>query len=252
MIGILPAFGRVLGLIVGAPLLGQRGIPVQVKVGLALFITGLFVPIFTPALTGFAPNLLQEATLFAGELLIGLAIGFIARLTFAAVQIAGHMVEVPMGLAMASVFDPAQGGQMPVFGQLYYVLVAQVFFLTDGHLGILRVLGESFRTIPAGQVVLSEQAAATFFASFAWMFTAGVQVALPVAMAVLLTDAALGVAMRVVPQFNIFMIGFSVKIITGLLAATICIVALLEWAAGVFSGNGQFYQQLMGFIQGLR
>ncbi len=140
---------------------------------------------------------------------------------------------------------------MPVFGQFYYVLVAQVFFLMNGHLGVLRVLGESFRNIPAGTAVFGEPAGEAVFRSFGWMFAIGVQVALPAVMSILLTDIALGVAVRVVPQFNIFMVGFSLKILAGLLAAALGIAFLVQCAAGVFGENGQFFQQMVGFVQGL-
>lgn len=253
MLAALPAFGRVLGLLVGAPFFGQRGIPVQVRVGLALLLTALLAPVARLHTADYAAmHFVQQAALCAGELIIGLAIGYVARLVFAAIQLAGQVIEVPMGLALSGVYDPAQGGQVPVLGQFYYVLVAQMFFLTNGHLGLLRALGDSFQLVPAGQAILGEAAGDTVFVAFAWMFAIGLQIAFPVVVAVLLTDVALGVAVRVVPHFNIFMVGFGLKIIAGMLAAALGIVALISLAAGIFGGNGQFYQQITGFIQGLQ
>ncbi|HHW10176.1 MAG TPA: flagellar biosynthetic protein FliR [Firmicutes bacterium] len=252
----LPVFGRNLGLLVAVPFFSQRGLPPQVAVGLALFLTILVVSAMTPQLLPVPAgdevmiDFLRVAAIFAGELLIGLAIGFVARLAFAAVQLAGQVLELPMGLALAGVLDPVQGYQIPLFGHFYYLLAAQVFFLSNGHLYLLQALLDSFYLVPPGTAAIGEALGQTVIKAFGWMFVTGVKIALPVVMAILITDLALGVAMRVVPQFNIFMVGFTLKIAVGFLAAALSIAAMVSYVSDIFSGRGDYIRQILEFIAG--
>lgn len=245
----LPVWGRTLGLVVGFPVFGQRGIPVQSKVGLSLLLTALYAPLVvvpTPL------HMLQCAALFAEELLLGLALGFVAQLLFAAVQLAGQFVEVPLGFGMAGVMDLTTGTRVPLFGQFYYLLVAIVFLTVDGHLVVLRALGESFREVPPGSLLPGGGATQVVLQAFVEMFRSGLAIAVPVLAAVLVTDAALALANRAVPQLNIFSIGFPLKTAVGLLAAMAALPFIMRWASGAFGSGGALQAQLHGFIEALR
>lgn len=248
LLAALPVFGRVLGLVVGMPIIGDRRGPAQIRIGLALLLTVLFA--HTAAVP--APlNMLQRAAVFGAELIVGLAMGFVVRMVFAVAQIAGQFLEVPMGFGMSEVLDVSGAGRVPLFGQFYYFLVAQVFFAVDGHLAVLRALGDSFQIIPTGTAIIGQGAAETITQAFVQMFATGVRVAAPVLAAVFATDAALAIANRAVQQLNIFSVGFPVKTAVGLLVATAALPFLVAYAVHVFQNSGVMLEQFYGFVRGL-
>jgi flagellar biosynthetic protein FliR len=244
----LPVFGRVLGLLVGMPFMGQRAVPVQAKVSLAILLTALFSPLVSvPGVL----NPLQRAALFGEELVVGLAMGLVVRMVFAAVQVSGQFVEVPMGLGMSQVLDVAGAGRVPLFGQFYYFLVAQVFFAFNGHLAVFRALADSFRLIPPGSAIWGAGVGETLVHSFAEMFLAGVRMALPVLVAVFVTDAALAIANRAVPQLSLFTVGFPLKTTVGIVAAMGALPFLVQYAVKLFGENGGLLLQLYSLVRGL-
>lgn len=248
VLAALPVFARVLGLIVAMPLLGDRRGPAHIRIGLALLLTVLFAQ--QAGVTGDL-TLLQRAALFAAELIVGFGMGYIVRLVFTAVQMAGQFIEAPMGLGMAEVLDAAGAGRVPLFGQFYYGLVALVFLSTDGHLAVLRALGDSFTMVPPGTVVFGQNVGATVFQSFTQMFFTGVQVATPVLVAIFVTDAVLALANRAVQQFSLFSVGFPVKTAIGIVAAIAALPFLVQFAFDAFGGNGALLEQLYSFIRGM-
>lgn len=248
LLAALPLFGRVLGLLVGMPFIGQRSVPVPAKVGLALLLTGLLVPMASlPTL----PNLPQRAAVFAGELLVGLSMGFVVRLVFAAVQVSGQFVEVPLGLGMSQVMDMAGAGRVPLFGQFYYFLVAQVFFAANGHLAVLRALADSLQAVPVGGALWGAGAGEAMVRGFAAMFLSGVHMAVPVIVAVFITDTALAIANRAVPQLSLFSVGFPLKTGVGTVAAMGALPFLVQYAAGLFGQGGGLVQQIYSLLGGL-
>jgi flagellar biosynthetic protein FliR len=249
LLAALPVFGRVLGLVVSMPLFGERRGPAQVRVGLAVVLTVLFVH---QAPTLVSLNMLQRAAIFGAEMIIGLAIGFVVKLVFTAAQIAGQFMDTPMGLGMSEVLDTSGMGRVPLFGQFYYFLVAQVFFAFDGHLAVLRALGDSFQLVPIGTAIIGEDAGEVIFRAFGEMFAAGVRVAAPVLAAIFATDAALAIANRAVQQLNIFSVGFSVKTIVGLEVVIAALPFLVAYAAQMFHHSGVMLQQIYGYVNGLR
>ena len=246
----LPVWGRCLGLVVGFPVFERRGVPVQTRIGLSLLLTALITPAVDALPT--PQNLVQRAALFAGELLLGLALAYVARLLFAAVQMAGQFVEVPMGLGMAGAVDPASGGRIPLFGQFYYFLAGLGFLASDGHLSVLKALADSFRHVPAGGSLLQEGAALAVLRAFVTMFNSGVAIAAPILIAVFVTDMALALANRAVPQLSLFSVGFPLKTAVGLLAAMAALPFVIRWAVSAFEPGGLLQAQLDGFLRAWR
>jgi flagellar biosynthetic protein FliR len=248
VLAALPVFARVLGLIVTMPLIGDRRGPAQIRIGLALLLTVLFAP--QSGVVGDL-TLLQRATLFTAELVVGFGMGYVVRLVFTTAQVAGQFVEAPMGLGMAETLDLIGTGRVPLFGQFYYLLVAMVFLSMDGHLAVLRALGDSFTMAPIGTVVYGQNVGVTVYQSFAQMFITGAQVAAPVLVAVFVTDAVLALANRAVQQFNLFSVGFPVKTAIGFLAAMAALPFLAQFALTAFGHSGALLEQLYSFIRSM-
>jgi flagellar biosynthetic protein FliR len=207
---------RILGLIMVAPVLGHRAVPARVKIGLGIFIALIISPTLPPM-----PNVglgsWHGLFILVQQLLIGMAIGFIMRVIFAAVEAAGEIVGLQMGLGFASFFDPQSAGQTLVLARFFNMLAALVFLAVNAHLLLLGVLVDSFQSLPIGAQPL---AAAGFYKVATYgstVFAVGLQLALPLIAILLMTNLALGILTRSAPQLNIFAIGFPITLGVGLI-----------------------------------
>ncbi|WP_449403349.1 flagellar biosynthetic protein FliR [Exiguobacterium artemiae] len=151
------------------------------------------------------------------EVIIGLALGLLASFLLYAPQIAGSIIDLQMGLAMASAYDPMFGGQSPIVGRFYYMLTLLVLLASDMHLILLDGIYTSFKIFPPGSAIdVSGEAGMSLVVRVVGlaMLTA-LQMAMPLVVALFLVDLALGFLAKTAPQFNIFAIGFSVKLLMG-------------------------------------
>lgn len=207
---------RILGMIMVAPVFGHTSVPRHVKIGLGIFITLIVAPTL-PAMPDVALGSWQGLLILIQQLLIGLAIGFTMRVAFAAVDAAGEIVGLQMGLGFASFFDPQSAGQTLVISQFFNILVALLFLAVNAHLLLINVLADSFHGLPVSTQPL---AAAGFYslASFgSSVFSTGLQLSLPLIAILLMTNLALGILTRSAPQLNIFAIGFPITLGVGLI-----------------------------------
>jgi len=198
-----------------APLFGSRTIPVRVRVAAALVLSVTLAPGLEPAQT---PDPLSAGGVLAiaSELFIGLSMGFALQLVFGSLHIAGELVATTMGLSMAQVTDPVNGAQVPVIGQLFFMVGMLVFLSLNGHLALLAMLVQSFRSLPVGGPGLG---AADLWTLLEWsglMFRYAMQVALPAVTALLAANVMLGVITRAAPQLNLFAFGLPITTALGL------------------------------------
>lgn len=208
--------GRVLGLLIAAPVLGNQRLPLRARVGLALMITAVIAPALPPP-PPVAPDTLAGLGLFAQQLLIGLVMGFAVRLVFTMVEIAGDYIGLQMGLGFALFFDPQQSTQIPVVGQFLGLIATLLFLAFDGHLMMISVLADSFRWAPIGAGIHHGiwQAVAGWGGN---IFHAALLLSLPVTAILLTVNIALGVLTRAAPQLNVFAVGFPVTLAVGFAA----------------------------------
>jgi flagellar biosynthetic protein FliR len=207
---------RILGLIMVAPVFGHRAVPARVKIGLGIFIALIIAPTLPP-MPDVGLGSWHGLFILVQQLLIGIAIGFIMRVVFAAVEAAGEIVGLQMGLGFASFFDPQSAGQTLVLARFFNILAILVFLAVNAHLLLLGVLVDSFQSLPVSTQPLS---AAGFFNVAAFgstVFAVGLQLALPLIAILLMTNLSLGILTRSAPQLNIFAIGFPITLGVGLI-----------------------------------
>ncbi|MBJ7309172.1 flagellar biosynthetic protein FliR [Rugamonas sp. CCM 8940] len=207
---------RILGLIAAAPLFGNNSVPITVKVGLGVLLALIVAPA-VPALPGADPLSLAGLLILSQELLIGLAMGFSMRIVFAAVEMAGEIGSLTMGLGFATFFDPNTQGRSSAISQFLALVATMAFLATNTHLVLLSALVESFSSLP-----LSAQPiyGGGFKQLADWggkIFSIGVQLSLPIVAALLITNVALGILTRAAPALNLFGIGFPITLGVGLL-----------------------------------
>ena len=208
---------RILALVATAPLLGNPSVPVRVKLGLAVMITVLVMPLVEKSLPQVDPASGVGFAILLQQILIGIAMGLVMRIVFVAVEMAGELIGLQMGLGFAVFFDPQNSGQIDIVGRFLGVIASLAFLAIDGHLIMIALISQSFSTLPIG---LEGMTNATFTTLANWgseIFKSGLQLSLPVLTALLITNLALGVLTRVAPQLNIFAVGFPLTLSIGLL-----------------------------------
>lgn len=240
------AFLRLSTVLMIIPVLNMRNAPILIKLGLAALCALSVLPPLDPALDGEDLGVL--AVLSLQEVAVGLLLGLVVILTFSAVTFAGHFIDTPVGFGMASVFDPALGGQIPVFSQFYFVMAALIFFSIDAHLMLLKAVQHSFAVIPFGGVISLEPSFALIMDLTAQIFLIGFQIALPVAATILLTDLGLGIVIRAVPQINVFVLGFPIKIMVGLSVVIFALPTFIYISGRLFAADGLLFRYLQGIL----
>ena len=205
---------RILGLIAVAPLFGNRSVPLQVKVGLGVMIALIVAPA-VPPLSAQDPMSLAGLLILAQQLVIGLAMGFAMRMVFAAVELAGELTGLTMGLGFATFFDPQTQGRSSAISQFLSLLMTLIFLTVNGHLMLLSALVESFSILPISDAPLGTVGINQLVMWGGRIFSAGLQISLPMIAALLITNLALGILTRAAPQLNLFAIGFPITLSLG-------------------------------------
>jgi len=208
--------GRMTAAIVATPLIGTRTVPAHIKVGLAVILSLIVLPLHTQGLEGTSTDLFGFASALGSEIIVGLAIGVGVMLVFQGLEMAASLVSVQIGFGMGQVFDPLTGTQTGTMEQFYRVLVALIFFGINGHYLVIQGFLRTFEVVPAGQASMSSIAGDQVIPFFGTLIVSSIQIALPVFGALVLTDLAMAFVSRTVPQLNALVVGFPLKIGVGL------------------------------------
>lgn len=231
------------------PFYGYGTVPPMARLALSVLITSLLLPIYeTGAQLVLGAGLLYFFAAIFREVLIGLAIGFSTTFLFVGAMYAGQMVGHTMGFSIVNSIDPQTEQRMPLIGQIYNLLVLLLFVIMNGHHFLLMALDESFVAIPIGTGILSNTSIAGIARLSADIFTLGVKIGAPVLVAILIAEVALGVVARTVPQMNVWLIGFPLKIGIGLLTMGLSL-SMLVYVFQHFYATWQ--GEVIGFIRSM-
>ena len=214
---LLFAMTRIGAAMLAAPFFGAGSVPVQARVvasGAIAVLVCAWTPLAAPPALFSADGML----IVAGEALIGLTLGFVLQLTFAAPTIAAETIGGAMGMGLATAVDPHSGAHSPALGQYFAVILTLVFFATGGHLQWIALLVESYRIFPPGETWIGAAKAGEIATFAAAMFAAAVSIALPVTLVLLVVQVATGVLSRSAPALNLFALGLPAGVLAGLAA----------------------------------
>ncbi len=215
---------RIGAALLAAPFFSAAAVPVQLRVaitGAIAVLVSTWVPVSVP------PALFSLAGLMAvfAEVLVGLALGFVLQLSFAAPVLAAEQIGGAMGMSIASSADPVNGTHSPILGQYFTVMLTLVFLGLGAHLTWLRLVVESYTVFPPGNAWLGPDQLERIVGFAGEMFVAAVAIALPVTLVLLLVQIASGVLSRSAPALNLFALGLPAGILAGL-AALIAVAPL--------------------------
>lgn len=205
---------RLLGLFATAPIFSNRGMPARVRLAAGLAVGIALLPAMPP-MPEVAPNSGIGLAIFGQQIFIGVAVGFMMRLVFAAVDTAGALIGMQMGLSFAIFFDPDAGGQTAVLSDFLSLIATLLFLAVNGHLLMIEVLVRSFEWLPVGAEVVRAQGWGYIARAGAAVFATGLLLSLPVLGILLVANISLGVLTRAAPQLNLFAVGFPVTLTAG-------------------------------------
>lgn len=199
------------------PVFSSTMIPGLVKAGLAMVIALALVPVVPVDPARFPGTALEAVILGVSELFLGMVLALSLHIFLAAVEMAGEMIGFQMGFSIINVLDPQSGIQVSIMGQIGNLVVVIVFLAFNGHHALINGLVESFRVVDIGAVSLQKEFLWQVLSLVSDMFVIAVQMGAPAIVALLFTDAAFGITAKFVPQMNMLIAAFPVKIVVGLI-----------------------------------
>ncbi|EKE18181.1 MAG: hypothetical protein ACD_10C00097G0003 [uncultured bacterium] len=233
---------RILAFIASAPLWSTAGIPRRTRLIMGIAITVAIAPSL-PAMPDVQPASMAGLWIMLQQMLIGIGMGFAARIIFAAFDLAGEFIGLQMGLGFATFFDPLSSSQTPVIAEFYSLIALMLLLSMNGHLLYFATLAQSFSAIPVSAIPLGAASWLNLAELGSKIFAAGLLLALPVVVALMITNVALAVLTRAAPQLNIFALGFPLTLIGGFAAIamsmhylTVPIQAIFEFAMSAMLG----------------
>ena len=213
---LLWPFLRVVALFSSLPVIAQRAVPARVRIGLAFFVA-LCAQASLPPVAPIALDSSAAVLAVLQQVLIGVSLGFAVRIVFAAVEFAGELVGLQMGMNFATFFNPMSGGEQTAVSRFYGVTIAWLFIVMGGHLLVVAAVAQSFVAFPVGGDPFAFLRAVEPQRWGAEIFSLGLWIALPLVAMLLFTNLVLGVISRVAQQMNIFAIGFPITLGVGLI-----------------------------------
>jgi flagellar biosynthesis protein FliR len=227
---------RVGGILIVAPIFSHQSVPKLLKIGLIILISLIIVPTLKPLSIELPPDLLGLTVVLIKEVVAGLAIGFTSLMLFLAVQFAGNVIGLQMGFGIVNVIDPNSNTEVPLIGQFQLIITMLIFLALNGHHMIISAIINSVQIIPLGQVNLSHASGEIILRAGINTLAAGVKLGAPCIVTLFLMDVAMGIVARTVPQMNIFIVGFPIKIGAGLLMLSASL-PLFGYVFGKMLGN---------------
>ncbi|MEZ0392355.1 MAG: flagellar biosynthetic protein FliR [Pseudobdellovibrionaceae bacterium] len=209
-------FLRIIAFVVAWPVFGSSNVPVPVKVLLSLIFSIILFPVISFQNVDLIKIDDQLIFLSIREVGIGLALGFLMRMFFFAISIAGEVVSLSIGLSSAQMFNPTLGTQSNVVEQ-FQMMIATLFFLAiNGHHIFITGMAQSFDLAPVAVIGIKAEAFGSISQWTKDVFVAGLKMSAPVLVAIFLTNISMGILGRAVPQINVLVTSMAVTLLLGL------------------------------------
>jgi flagellar biosynthesis protein FliR len=230
------AFARIGAMVMLLPGLGEQNIPVRVKLSIALLLTLIILPLHRSAYQVDLQSFAGPMVLMVHEIVIGIVLGATARVTLAALQVAGAVIAQQMGLGFVTSVDPTQGQQGVLIGNFLTMLGVTLLFATDSHHLVISALNDSYAVFGPGEIMPSGDVAALATRAFTAAFRIGLQLSAPFLVFGLVFNIGLGVLARLMPQMQVYFVGVPLSIFAGFLIFGIIITAMMGTFLDYFIG----------------
>ena len=220
-------FARVGAMVMLLPGLGESNIPVRIKLAMALLLTLIILPLHRADYHIDLTSMAALLVMMIYEILIGIVLGATARVTLAALQVAGAVIAQQLGLGFVTSVDPTQGQQGVLIGNFLTLLGVTMLFATDSHYLVIAALNDSYSIFLPGEVVPAGDVAALATRAFSAAFKIGMQLSAPFLVFGLVFNVGLGVLARLMPQMQVYFVGVPLSIMSGFLIFGVVLAAMM-------------------------
>ena len=223
------------GIINAIPFFGSKAVPRQLKIALSFVFALILTPIISIRISPSIPTNASLIQLAISELLIGLIIGFAAKLIFEGIQLSGQLIGYQIGLAVANVFDPINQTQLALFSQMEFMIALLIFFSLNAHHLFIEALVKSFEILPPLSFSPQKAMVSKIMDMAGNLFLVALQIGAPVIAALLFTNACFGLLARLAPEMNIFIVAMPIGIAIGILVFSGTIPYFYNFLKGSFN-----------------
>lgn len=229
-------FVRISAIIFTAPLFGSSNVPGKVKAGLSLLLSLVLYPFVSTTVPEGSISFGSFIIVLSREIILGAWIGFIITMVFEGVRLAGQLIGLQMGFGIVNILDPESDIQYSLVAQFKNIIAILVFLGMDGHHMIIKALAESFKTIPIFGFSIKGNDIEHIMRLAGEMFSISLRIGAPVISIALLSNIALGLLARAIPQLNVFIVGFPLQIAVGLLGIGVTLPFFVSFLHDLFQG----------------
>ncbi|MFW6138054.1 MAG: flagellar biosynthetic protein FliR [Spirochaetota bacterium] len=242
---------RMLSMFVVAPFFSSGTVPLRVRAAMAAFITVCIFPMVANYFGSVPENMFSYAMLIGSEAIIGLLIGFMVSIIFAAFQLAARFFSFQMALGIAEVVDPFSEVGITIVGQLWTLMGLMVFIAIDGPHMLVMAVFDSYKKVQLFNIVQHGQTMFTaLVSSFGAMFLVAMKLAFPILITLFLLSVTLGLLAKAAPQMNIFMVGFPIQISVGFIIMIAVIGAIAFGMSNALDNTFKHVSRFVGALGG--
>jgi flagellar biosynthetic protein FliR len=229
-------FARIGAMVMLLPGFGEVNIPVRIRLGIALMLTMILLPLHRAAYTVDMNSMAPLMVMMVHEIIIGVVLGATARVTLSALQVAGSVIAQQLGLGFVTSIDPTQGQQGALIGNFLTILGLTLLFATDMHHLVIAALNDSYNVFAPGQLLPSGDVASLFTRAFTTAFKIGIQLAAPFIVFGLVFNLGLGILARLMPQMQVYFVGVPLSILGGFMILAVIIATMMGTFMDYFGG----------------
>ena len=233
IVGFILLFFRFAALFMAVPIFSHKNIPMNIKATMAFFFSIVFYSSMPPLTIEI--NLATILLAILSEFMFGLAIGIVLLLAYNVITFAGGQISFMMGFSMASAIDPQTGVSMPIISQFLSLMGLMILLAMNMHHWLLLFISESLSSVPLGGFLMSEDLFTYIIHATSNMFMVGFMIAFPIIALAWLADIIFGMLMKTMPQFNLLVIGFPIKI----MVAFVVLIAVISGSMLILKGQMQ-------------
>ena len=227
------------------PIFGVSSVPNLVRIVWLVTLAACLMAALPASPPQMPTDALGLAIASVGEAVIGASLGFGLLAAYSATQVAGRVLDIQIGFGVASILNPSTRVPSSLLGAVFGMGGLMVFLAMDGHHVLIQALTLSLQTYPPGRLALAPDLSGLLSQCSA-MFSFGLALAAPVMFALLLADIAMALMARSMPQLNVFVLSFSVKILLGLLGLAFSVRFSEGVLQALFSGTFRFWDHIAG------
>lgn len=243
-IGFILVFLRLFAFIQVVPVFFPKGTPPLIKGALPGIIAFVIMPGVDFSNLNLINSNFELIVRCLNEVTTGLTLGFITNLCFNGIRYGGSLMDMQVGFAMLSMFDPNSNSNVTLIEKMLYWFSLIIFLLIDGHHMLIKTLIESFNIIHIGKCILSQKSAMLLVEVFIKYFELGLRIAIPIVLIIIMTDLTLALVAKTVPQLNVMILGLPIKILLGLSTVALSLPIFYKLILEGFSSIPEFIHKM--------